>query len=48
MTRHARRRRRRPPQDPFDVWLQLLAALIVDPLIELGRRIGKLFRREEP
>ncbi len=49
MTRNRRppqtRRRRRPPADSFDEWLVLVNALLIEPLVNVGRQLRKLVRR---
>jgi hypothetical protein len=41
---HEPRHQPRPPQDPFDYWLHLLVAVVIEPILELLRIAWRMIR----
>ena len=36
--------RHKPPGDAFDLWLVMLGTLVIEPMIEVVRSVGRLAR----
>jgi hypothetical protein len=41
---HESRHRPRPPQDPFDYWVRLVGAIVIEPILDLGRVAWTMIR----